>query len=361
MKVVRVFLALAGSAALVAASGIVLVDRLQGDLAGSSAPAEMTYRVTNGDLQKSVRATLRIEWERSGTLRAPVSGTVTELAVPTEPVAEGTVMASVDLAPVYLVAGEVPAFRALGESDPPITGRDVAQLQEFLERTGFYRSRVDGRYGATTADAIRRWQRSTAQTETGTVELGTVQFLPIVPARLVPTEGVEVGVLLSQGSPLFDVLADAPITVVELGPSPGQAEVGQQVVPAVSVDGFSAGVVAEVRVHEGGGAPTGGSAGSSSGTTVLVVRGADGGTVCAGACAARALTEPALLPVDIVVVPRVSGPQVPLAALEFGSGGQAEVTDTAGGRHLVTIVAEVDGMAIIVGIDAGTDVVVRPE
>jgi hypothetical protein len=108
-----------------------------------------------------------------------MSGTITWLPSAGSEVKPGQQLYQVDGAPVILFDGTVPAYRTLtsGMSDGP----DVAELKQNLVNLGFdpgHAITVNNTFDSATTDAINRWQASLGQTQTGTVTLGQVVFLP---------------------------------------------------------------------------------------------------------------------------------------------------------------------------------------
>jgi hypothetical protein len=92
---------------------------------------------------------------------------------------QGQVLYRVDEAPVALLYGIVPAYRALAEG---ATGRDVAQLNHDLVALRYLdRPAVDSawrKFTWATAAGVERLQRHLGVDETGKVPLGDVVFLP---------------------------------------------------------------------------------------------------------------------------------------------------------------------------------------
>ena len=108
-----------------------------------------------------------------------LSGTITWLPAAGTEVKPGQQLYQVDGQPVTLMDGTVPAYRALtsGVSDGP----DVSELKQNLKNLGFDSGNaitVNNTFDSATTDAINRWQSSLGQTQTGTVTLGQVVFLP---------------------------------------------------------------------------------------------------------------------------------------------------------------------------------------
>ena len=70
---------------------------------------------------------------------------------------EGSVLLTASGRPVFLLQGEVPAYRDLV---PGISGGDVRQLEEALVRLGFDPGPVDGIYDQRTSAAVAAWYKS---------------------------------------------------------------------------------------------------------------------------------------------------------------------------------------------------------
>ena len=104
-----------------------------------------------------------------------LSGTLThsiEVGAVTD---RGTVLYSVDMRPVVVLVGAVPAYRTLAEGT---AGADVVQLEENLAALGYGGFVVDDTFTHSTAGAVRQWQRDLGARDSGAVEFGTIYFLP---------------------------------------------------------------------------------------------------------------------------------------------------------------------------------------
>ncbi len=107
-----------------------------------------------------------------------LSGTITWLPQIGQVIKQGQALFDIDGAPVILMDGTTPAYRDLtpGMSN----GSDVLQLNADLIALGFNPDGIavnDQWQDATTA-GVEAWQNSLGETETGTISLGQVVFLP---------------------------------------------------------------------------------------------------------------------------------------------------------------------------------------
>ena len=91
-------------------------------------------------------------------LKANAVGVVTRLPLLNAQFQEGDVMLNVSGRPVFVLQGNIPAFRDLG---PGISGEDVRQLEQGLKRLGFDPGYVDGTYDEQTSGAVGEWYTST--------------------------------------------------------------------------------------------------------------------------------------------------------------------------------------------------------
>ncbi|HST41336.1 MAG TPA: peptidoglycan-binding domain-containing protein [Conexibacter sp.] len=104
-----------------------------------------------------------------------LGGTLTWLPRTGATIRPGERLFAVDGEPVILLDGRVPAWRALTSGDE---GADVRQLERNLSAFGYDPGTVDDEYTSATAAAVSDWQESLGVEESGTVELGSVVFLP---------------------------------------------------------------------------------------------------------------------------------------------------------------------------------------
>jgi multidrug efflux pump subunit AcrA (membrane-fusion protein) len=103
----------------------------------------------------------------------PIEGVVTRSPAIGATIRPNRRLYQVDGEDVYLLDGQVRAWRTL---EPGLSGVDVRQLERNLR--SFAKLDVDGTWDAGTTTAVLRWQKSKGLSQTGTIELGRVVFQP---------------------------------------------------------------------------------------------------------------------------------------------------------------------------------------
>lgn len=304
-------------------------------------PAQpLTVTAEHGKLGRTImlegEARREIEYEQF----AEADGTVTS-KVETELVSDGDVILFVNLEPVAVAQGAIPGFRDLKSGD---TGEDVAQLQEFLVREGHTSLTPDGRFGASTTEAVREWQEAIGATPTGIVQSGAIHWLPTLPTRL-DMSSLAVGDKVTRETVLYRVLSGTPIFWLPLGadqrnllPESPTLQIvlgGNQRIPAILGDGVS----------------------DDRGLTYELTA-VDGSGLCAHPCSEVPLQETTAVNVEVVVVPETTGPVVPVAAIVTDPTGNHFVRTADGSEMPVDILAVDGGLAVVSGVEPGTDVLI---
>ena len=87
----------------------------------------------------------------------PAAGLIATLPLRGVQVPEGSALLTASGRPVFVLRGNLPAYRDLV---PGIRGDDVRQLKEALTRLGYDPGTVDGYYSQQTAAAVARWYRA---------------------------------------------------------------------------------------------------------------------------------------------------------------------------------------------------------
>jgi peptidoglycan hydrolase-like protein with peptidoglycan-binding domain len=88
----------------------------------------------------------------------PNAGIITKLPVRNTQLNEGDVMLTASGRPIFVLQGDIPAYRDLV---PGSSGDDVRQLEDGLKRLGFDPGAVDGTYDEQTGAAVAEWYTST--------------------------------------------------------------------------------------------------------------------------------------------------------------------------------------------------------
>ena len=305
-------------------------------------PAEMTYRVVEGEVERSLTYTARAEWPTRQVIRNGASGTVTSIALaPGMLLRPGARVYAVNERPVVVAEGDVPAYRELAVG---ARGGDVAQLQDFLTSQGYRVSDAGGVFGSSTASAVRAWQASIGHGVDGTVRLGDVVYLPDLPARAVPTGSLTIGSSVSPGDEVLTLLGSQPSFSITL------AEEQADLVP----------LEADVVIDHGSGsweARIDSATPTAEGEMRLGLVGSGNSAPCASRCGRVVPAETGeFFRAHVVVVPRASGPVVPAAALRVLPDGQVQAFPVDGDPVAVTVVASDGGQFIVDGLDIGAEI-----
>jgi hypothetical protein len=347
---------------LIAAGALAVVggafDRGGDGGSGGNGSATSLATVQRRTLSQSTQFNGTLGYAGSYTVLGPARGTVTWLPEPGRVIRQGQVLYRVDQAPVVLLYGSVPAYRALVEG---ATGADVAQLNHDLVTLGDVgRSAVDSawnEFGWATRVGVVRLQRKLRVEQTGRLSLGEVVFLP-TDARVTT---LRAGLGAPASGPVLQASSTARTVSVALDPDlRSEVKPGDRVTITLP-DGSttpgrvtSVGKVATVSSSNSGG--------SESGPTVPVqIRPTD--PTAAGSLD-QALVEVAIT--DQTVHNVLAVPVYALLA-RAGGGYSVEVVAADGTHHLVRVrlglFDDAAGMVQVsgTGLAAGQRVVVPGE
>ena len=309
----------------------------------TDAPA--TVEVTEMTVGRSLPLAVSAAWEARPFGVGAASGVLTSLDVADgDTVGVGDRVFSVDLRPVVAAVGQVPAFRDLSQG---ARGTDVAQVQQLLIDTGFLTGSADGVFGPATTHAVRAWQASLGVEKDGVVRAGDVVFAARLPARVQVAEEIAVGTRLAPGDVVLSVLDGAPEFVATI-PQASSAD------PSLPIEVTFGEEIVETVVA--------GSRDDMSGNTIWTLTRVDGTSVCADRCEQVPLDQnDAVYPARQVLVPEVTGPGVPAAAMWFTAGGDPYVVLPDGTEVRVTILGQGQGGVVLDGVEIGTTVVLADE
>lgn len=342
-------LIIVAAAALAAAgfwAGRVALAPPDDPLAADSGP--VTYEVVEQTLGQSLQFAAVAEWQAEPLGRAWAAGIVTSVEVESgDSVNGGDVLFTVDLRPVVVATGQVPAFRDLQVG---VTGEDVAQLQAMLAELGFLNAELDGDFEEATLAAVRAWQDAIGVQADGVVRHGDVIFTPQLPIRIMVTEALAEGAPLAGGEVVINGLSEFPSVVVPLTVDQRNLVPLSGEVRLTYPDGTWEAVIARAAETNDQGVER----------LDLILEAPGGGPVCGDSCAEWIPPEGRTnFPAEIVVIPETTGPVVPVAAIVTDPGGGQTVQLPDGSMVEIEVVVSTGGLAVVRGIEAG-DVVVLP-
>lgn len=305
--------------------------------------------VEEGSVGASINLNAVAEWPQVVVGENRAVGVVTGINVdPGDEVKQGSTLYTVNLRPVVVAEGKVPAFRSIGSGTE---GADVAQLQRMLAARAGYAGPIDGYASWSTVEAIMRWQETMGVARSGVVELGDVVFVPQLPTRVALDDAIVYrGATLSGGEKAIQGLPAAPTFSVPV------TDAQARMIPA--------GTRVELTSPSGAEwvAFAGGQSTDPETATVTVALEAEGdGAICGDHCAEVPVVGDALLGARIVTVETVEGLVLPSAALVTDATGDIAVIAADGERIPVEVIASARGMSVIEGLDAGTRVRVPGE
>jgi Putative peptidoglycan binding domain len=266
-----------GAAALVlvaAATVVAAGGRLDGGggSGGSSGNGSATSlaTVTRRSLSETTQFNGTLGYAGSYTVLGQAHGTVTRLPEPGRVVRNGQVLYRVDGAPVVLLYGPTPAYRALAEADA--NGADVAQLNHDLVALGYVDSAdVDSawdEFNWATRAGVERLQKHLGVEQTGALALGDVVFLPSA-ARVTALQAI---LGAPAAGPVLQASSTARTVSVGLDPDlQSEVKAGNRVTITLPDGSTTPGRVTSVgTVATAPPGSSGGSGGSDSGPTVPV-------------------------------------------------------------------------------------------
>ncbi|MFF0370868.1 peptidoglycan-binding protein [Micromonospora sp. NPDC005087] len=229
-----------------------------GDDSPVGAPAVGTVKVTRSTITAATVVEGEIGYGQPSAVTSKAVGTLTWLAAAGSTVRRGQPLLRADNNPIVLLYGELPFYRVLAGG---VKGPDVAQLEANLVALKYTGFEADTSYSASTAAAVKRWQKDLGLPVTGTVAPTDVIVAPgalriatqtarlgapaagdilagpttlIVTAKVPATEpdlakkGVKATVTLPDGAPVeatvLGVVTPASTGGAPADPPPGQGE-----------------------------------------------------------------------------------------------------------------------------------------
>jgi peptidoglycan hydrolase-like protein with peptidoglycan-binding domain len=180
------------------------------DRAPAAAGVVATARVERATLSATESWDGTVGYGAPFTVSSGAAGTVTRLLGQGERVGRGDELYRVDERPVTLLVGEVPMYRDLAIGD---SGVDVRQLERNLAKLGYDGFETDRAFTASTAEAVRAWQRKIGVEPTGRVARRDAVFAPA--GGRVDAVHLRAGSVVSPGAPILDLTGSDQIAAVE--------------------------------------------------------------------------------------------------------------------------------------------------
>jgi hypothetical protein len=325
---------------LLAAGAVVVVGGVFDGAGGAGRPggngsATLLAMVTRRSLSTRVRFNGTLGYAGSYPVLGRAAGTVTWLPAVGRVVGEGQVLYRVDGAPVVLLYGGTPAWRALaaGATAAEVAGADVAQLNHDLVALGYvHRAEVDwawNEFSWATKAGVERLQHHLGVDQTGRLGLGDVVFLPSA-ARVTGLQAILGG---PAAGPVLSASATARTVSVALSADlQSEVKAGDRVRITLPDGRSTPGIVASVgRVATT--PPPNSSGGSGSSTPTVPV------TIRPTRPAATGSLDQALVEVSITdrTVRNVLAVQVAALLARSGGGYAVEVVAGDGTHRLVPV------------------------
>ena len=264
--------------------GVVLSTRSSSSAPTGGVPVTGSVTVQRRDLVETDTESGTISYANPQSVYDRLGGTITWLPSVGQLIKPGQPLYELDGRPVILMNGATPAYRELASGDSD--GQDILQLNRNLVTLRFNPDGIviDDAWQPATTAGVEMLQASLGETETGSLSLGQVVFLPgnrivsAVDASLGSTGGGGAGAPSSTGSsspasttgsgagatPMLQTTSTQLIVTVDLDASKqSEAKVGETVtveMPAGNVIGGGITAVSSVAANS-----SSGSSGSSSG------------------------------------------------------------------------------------------------
>jgi peptidoglycan hydrolase-like protein with peptidoglycan-binding domain len=167
-----------GAGILLVAAGTAAAVGFGGRDAAPAAASDLppaTAKVTRTTLTQTELVSGTLGYGDALTVSARGAGTVTWLPATGATVSRGQPVYRVDDKPVPLLYGTLPFYRTLADG---VSGPDVAEFEQNLAALGYTGFTVDSSFTASTATAVRKWQKALGLTETGTLDPAQVALAP---------------------------------------------------------------------------------------------------------------------------------------------------------------------------------------
>ncbi|HEX4403081.1 MAG TPA: hypothetical protein VHZ98_17320 [Galbitalea sp.] len=345
---------------VVAGVAVVLANSLGSAGPGRSAVADKAnptslYTVVRTDLSSQTQVPATLGYSDVFSLVNQAQGIVTAVPALGQTITEGTVLYQVSGAPVGLLYGSTPAYRALSRG---VTGADVAELNADLVALGYATSAEihpeADLFTYWTGVGVKGLQAAMGERSTGILALGQAVFAST--AIRVTSVMAALGAPIGPGEPVLSATSTNRHVSIDLDASEQtEVAVGDNVMISLPNNQSTPGVISSVGTVAI--APASGSSDSSPTITILVTP---------TDAAATGTWDQAPVNVTITTASVRNVLAVPVDALLAQTGGAyaVEIAGASGAHRLVTVSLglfdDADGMVQVSGANlaAGQDVVV---
>jgi len=193
---------------------------------------------------------------------------------------------------------------------------------------------------------VLRWQKAQHEEPTGALELGTLVAIPRLPTDLRFGDDIQTATPVSGGELAISVQSREPIFTISVTEDQAAMIPAGTLVDVVYGESTWSATIRSTIVDD-------------SGATRLELSAVDGGAVCGTQCSLLPPEELLTARAVAHVVPAVSGPSVPVAAITTDATGVASVRLANGTRQRIEILGSGDGVAVIEGVAEGESVVLN--
>ncbi len=250
----------------------------------------------------------------------------------------GTALYSVNEKPVVIAQGDIPAFRDLAQGDK---GVDVKQLTKLLVAKGFLNSE-SSRFTFAVKGAVKAWQKSLGQPQTGVVGRGDIVFSPKLPLKIVlDPKLIKVGADVSASQPAISRLSDAPIFKIMAPDAVSDLLATGMTVKMTHKKHEWQGQLGQLELNQ-----------ETRQMEATVVR-ADKSPICGKDCAGIPFQGTTRVKAIAVLQAPVKGVLVPTGAIVTSADQKTVVVLEDGDQVPITILGRGKGMAAVNGISSG--------
>ena len=321
----------------------------------NSADPRSLQTVARQDLSSQTEVSAILGYADSYSVVNQAQGTVTSLPAVGQVTTQGQVLYEVSGAPVVLLYGSTPAYRALSEG---MTGADAEELNAALVALGYVTSKQlsasSDLFSDSTEVGVQKLQKALGVTQNGTLSLGQAVFEPS--AVRVTSVPATLGAPAQLGQPVLSATSTTRQVSVALdADEQSEVAVGDKVTISLPNNHTTPGTISSV-----GTVATTPASGTSSSTPTI--------TVLVNPTDPTATGDWDQAPVDVTITTSTvaSALVVPVDALlaQPGGGYAVEVVDADGIHRLVPVTLglfdDADGLVQVTGtgLAAGQSIVV---